>query len=466
MEVGAVRSMKDIIYIIVIGVLIFLNISVYTAGKRRINRLLYNDRITRGANQVYLQKWIGQTVEKSKDTFCLVYLNLVKFKAINDFYGYEKGNELLKLIFDCIQDELVEQEQCSRMSADNYIIFMRYESTELLKERLKSIAAATNTRFNAGEEKYYHLTFSMGVYIMTDPSLGYSVMVDRANIARKNIENRSHSAVEIAFYNEKDRMQFLREKEIEDQMEAALENGEFEVYLQPKLDLSQNEIEGAEALIRWNSPEKGLIPPVQFIDLFEKNGFIKKIDLFVFETICQHIKKWQDTGLPMLTISVNLSRLHFTEKNFLDEFDAIRKKYEVPARYLEFELTERTVFQETELLTDAMRSMREKGYSCSLDDFGSGYSSLNILKELPIDVIKLDRGFFIGQYNEQSRVIIRAIINMAKELNLKIVAEGVDTPEQCSFLRESGCNMMQAFLYAKPMPIPRFEMLFQTDRAS
>ncbi len=262
-------------------------------------------------------------------------------------------------------------------------------------------------------------------------------------------------------------MQFLREKEIEDQMEAALANGEFEVYLQPKLDLAQNEIEGAEALIRWNSPEKGLIPPAQFVDLFEKNGFIKKIDLFVFETICKYMRKWIDTEVPLLTVSVNLSRLHFMEKNFLDEFDAIRQKYDVPAKYLEFELTERTVFEETELLTDVMYHMREKGYSCSLDDFGSGYSSLNILKELPINVIKLDRGFFIGQYNEQSRIIIRAIINMAKELDMKTVAEGVDTPEQCSFLRESGCTMMQAFLYAKPMPIPNFEsMFFQTGKAS
>lgn len=458
--------MKNLIYLIVIAMLVLSNIYIWINGKRRMEKLAYNDRITQGVNQAFLQKWVRQTLEKCSDTFCLVYLNLVKFKAINDFYGYEKGNELLKLIYDCIHEALKDREQCSRMSADNFIIFMRYESEEVLKERLKSIAEVINERFNEGMEKYYHLTFGMGVYIISETSLGYSVMVDRANIARKNLSSRSHSAVEVAFYNEKDRMLFLREKEIEDQMEAALENGEFEVYLQPKLDLAQNAIEGAEALIRWNSPEKGLIPPAQFIDLFEKNGFIKKIDLFVFETICKFMRKWIDAGEPLLTISVNLSRLHFMEKNFLDEFDEIRQKYDVPAKYLEFELTERTVFEETELLTEAMCSMREKGYSCSLDDFGSGYSSLNILKELPIDVIKLDRGFFIGQYNDQSRVIIRAIINMAKELDMKTVAEGVDTQEQCSFLRESGCTMMQAFLYAKPMPIPSFEALYQTERAS
>lgn len=461
--------MKDVIYISIIGLIAVISTYMVMKERRRANKIAYWDRVTKGANQAYLQKWINSVLEKDKSTFCLVYLNLVKFKAINDFYGYERGNELLKLMYDCITEQLKGVEKCSRISADNYIIFMKYETDTILKERLRTIAEVINERFNQQQqdEKYYHLTFGMGVYIMSEPSLGYSVMVDRANIARKNLSRRSHSAVEIAFYNEKDRMQFLREKEIEDQMEAALANGEFEVYLQPKLDLAQNEIEGAEALIRWNSPEKGLIPPAQFVDLFEKNGFIKKIDLFVFETICKYMRKWIDTEVPLLTVSVNLSRLHFMEKNFLDEFDAIRQKYDVPAKYLEFELTERTVFEETELLTDVMYHMREKGYSCSLDDFGSGYSSLNILKELPINVIKLDRGFFIGQYNEQSRIIIRAIINMAKELDMKTVAEGVDTPEQCSFLKESGCTMMQAFLYAKPMPIPNFEsMFFQTGKAS
>lgn len=458
--------MKDAVYIAIILMLVFCCAYFYIAGRRRANRLAYTDRITRGANQAYLQKWIMQILEKEKSQFCLAYLNLVKFKAINDFYGYEKGNELLKQIYDCIKAELKSVERCSRISADNYVIFMYYESEEIIKKRLKEITEAVNKCFNKTLEKYYHLTFRAGVYIISEPFPGYSVMVDRANIAGRNLNRQTNDVIEIAFYNEKDRTEFLREKEIEDQMDTALANGEFEVYLQPKLDLDQNQMEGAEALIRWNSPEKGLISPVQFIDLFERNGFIKKIDLYVFETVCRYMRKWMDEGVPLFPISVNLSRLHFTEKDFLEEFDVIRKKYDVPAKYLEFELTERTVFEETELLTTAMRSMRERGYICSLDDFGSGYSSLNILKELPIDVIKLDRGFFIGQYNEQSRVIIRAIINMAKELDMKTVAEGVDTQEQCRFLRESGCDMVQAFLYEKPMPIPQFEEMYQEGQAS
>lgn len=446
-------------YFAVIVLLCCSNIGTYVYGKRRAHKIAYTDRVTNGANQAYMRKWMKQTLNKTNATFCLVYLNLVKFKAVNDFCGREKGDELLKLIYDSIFAQLKPNEMCSRMSADNYVIFMKYESAEIVKERLKSIAADINRRFNMGVEKYYHLNFGMGVYIISEPSLEYSVMVDRANIARKNRHKRSHGAVEISFYDDRDRVQFLREKEIEDQMESALKNGEFQVYLQPKLNLEQNVVEGAEALIRWNSPDKGFLPPSQFIDLFEKNGFIKKIDLFVFETICKYMRKWMDEGVPLMTISVNLSRLHFVQKDFLEEFDSIREKYQIPASCLEFELTERTVFEDTELLSQAMRIMREKGYRCSLDDFGSGYSSLNILKELPIDVIKLDRGFFIGQYNEQSRVIIRTIIQMAKELDMKTVAEGVDTPEQCDFLKESGCDMMQAFLYARPMPIPKFEEL-------
>lgn len=458
--------MREVWYWIIIAILIVSNIVLCIAAKMRVRRSANIDRVTEGVNQKYIREWLRAALKKNDDALCLVYMNLAKFKAINDLYGYEKGNDLLRLIYNCIKRELTPAERCSRISADNYIIIMRYESAEIIEKRLRRIGDRINECFNADMEKNYRLNFSAGVYLVTDRTLGYSVMADRANIARKNATAQSHNIVEIAFYDEKDREEFLREKEIEDKMDAALANGEFVVYLQPKLDLNRNEVEGAEALIRWNSPEKGLIPPIQFIDLFERNGFIKKIDLYVFETVCRLMRKWLDEGTPLISISVNLSRLHFLERNFLEQFDAIRQKYDVPAEYLEFELTERTVFEETEVLdvlTEAMNRMRAMGYRCSLDDFGSGHSCLNILKELPIDVLKLDRGFFIGQYNEQSRVIIRTIINMAKELDMKTVAEGVDTPEQCYFLRESGCNMLQAFIYKRPMPIEEFEELIKAS---
>lgn len=447
---------------IIIALLIITNIYCVVSSRAKLRKMTYYDRITQGVNQAYLQKWIKERIgKKERETYCLGYLNLVKFKAINDSYGYEKGNAVLKLIYDCIRDKLEPEEKVSRMAADNYVLFLRYESSEKLKERIKEMGASINEAFNKGNGKYYHLNFQVGIYIITEESLGYSLMVDRANIARQSLANQNRDIMEIAFYNEKDRTVLLREKEMEDRMEAALANGEFEVYLQPKLGMDKNEIAGAEALIRWNSPEKGLIPPSHFIDLFERNGFIRKIDLFVFETVCRYMKKWKEEGIPMLTISVNLSRIHFMERNFLDEFDAIRIKYGVLPEYLEFELTECIVFEDTDRLSSAMLEMRKKGYSCSLDDFGNGYSSLNILKELPVTALKLDRGFFIGLYNEQSRVVIRAIINMAKELKMKTVAEGVDTPEQCTFLRQSGCDMLQAFIYARPMPIERYEAMLK-----
>lgn len=454
--------MRETGYWIVIILLIISNVAMGVTARIRVRRSMYIDRVTDGVNQRYIREWLKNTLKKNANPLCIVYLNLAKFKAINDVYGYEKGNDLLKLIYDCIKKELTSAERCSRISADNYIIVMKYESAELIGMRLKRIGEKINERFNAQMSGRHHLNFSAGIYIIDDRSVGYSVMVDRANIARRSLLMQSQSIVETAFFDEKDRTEFLKEKEIEDKMEAALAHGEFVVYLQPKLDLNKNDVEGAEALIRWNSPEKGLIPPMEFVELFERNGFIKKIDLYVFETICQLLRKWIDEGTPLISISVNLSRLHFQEKNFLEQFEAIRRKYDVPPEYLEFELTERTVFEAPEVLevlTETMKRMRELGYRCSLDDFGSGYSCLNILKELPIDVIKLDRGFFVGQYNEQSRVIIRTVINMAKELDMQTVAEGVDTQEQCLFLKESGCNMMQAFLYKKPMPIDEFEKL-------
>lgn len=251
----------------------------------------------------------------------------------------------------------------------------------------------------------------------------------------------------------------VREKEIENKMQDALKNHEFEVYLQPKVELKGETIAGAEALVRWNDPEYGLISPAEFIPIFEKNGFIVNLDLYMFEQVCGLLQSWIEKGYEPVPVSVNLSHVHLKNPDFLKEFRAIFQKYKLPPKLLEIELTETLVFENLDLLVKVIDQFHEIGFDCSLDDFGSGYSSLNILKDVPVDTLKLDRGFFGSnqQKNDRGGYIVESIIELAKKLKMQTVSEGVETKEQVAFLKKANCDMVQGYVFAKPVPIVDFE---------
>jgi EAL domain-containing protein (putative c-di-GMP-specific phosphodiesterase class I) len=253
----------------------------------------------------------------------------------------------------------------------------------------------------------------------------------------------------------------IQHKIIENRMKSALKNEEFQIYLQPKYDISQNKIAGAEALVRWADPNRGLIPPNDFIPLFENNGFILDLDLYVFDRTCHLLRQWIDRGVNPVVISVNLSRAYLHDFTFLGKFEEIRRKYEVPSNLIELELTETVVFENMEILTDIINLIHDLGYSCSIDDFGSGYSSLNILKNIPVDTIKIDRGFFIGENSDtvKSDTIVRSVIDLARKLKMKTVSEGVEYKDQVDFLKEAKCDMIQGYYFSKPIPITEFEKL-------
>ncbi|WP_236879340.1 putative bifunctional diguanylate cyclase/phosphodiesterase [Clostridioides difficile] len=242
-------------------------------------------------------------------------------------------------------------------------------------------------------------------------------------------------------------------------MNKALEKGEFIVYYQPKYSLGDvNEIEGAEALIRWNSPEFGFISPIDFIPLFEKNGFIVNIDMFVFEEVCKTLNKWINKGYTPVPISVNMSRVHLYRDNFIENITDLISKYNISPEFIELELTESVVFDNLNILIDIMKKIKEIGFLISMDDFGSGYSSLNLLKDLSFDILKLDRGFLIETTDtKRGKIIISKIVEMAKAIDIKVICEGVETYEQVEFLKEIGCDKVQGYLFAKPMVLDEFE---------
>lgn len=258
----------------------------------------------------------------------------------------------------------------------------------------------------------------------------------------------------------KEILKYLKEKNIEDNMEHALENNEFIVYFQPKVELKTNKIAGAEALVRWQNSKKELIPPNEFIPIFEKNGFITKLDIYVFEEVCKTIRKWLNEGINPIPVSVNLSRMHLQNPNFLKKYKEIQEKYEVPADLLEIELTETLVFENFEQLKKVIDDIHQMGFSCSIDDFGSGYSSLNLLKEIPVDILKLDRIFFSKKNDKRGNSVIESIISLAKKLNMTTISEGVETISQVEFLRKADCDLVQGYVYSKPLAKDDFEITF------
>lgn len=262
------------------------------------------------------------------------------------------------------------------------------------------------------------------------------------------------------FYNDDIRNQIVNENE----MHEALENKDFKVFLQPKFDFKTEKIVGAEALIQWHHPRKGIIQPNAFIPLFEKNGFVTKIDMYVFEEMCKKQKEWEVEGRKQLIISVNMSRLHLNNPAYVTTLKSISEKYDIRPEIMELELTESTFSGNMELVFDVTRRLHNIGFRLSIDDFGSAYSSFNMLKDIFIDVVKIDREFF----NEtasiiRGKTIVKSIVMMAKDLEIETVAEGVETKEQVKILREIGCDLAQGFYYAKPMPISDFVALLDKE---
>lgn len=302
-----------------------------------------------------------------------------------------------------------------------------------------------------------------GIYFINNDDLDIRLAIDRASFAKTVLKDSYKS--DYSVYDNKMGSTLIEVKKIEDDMYRALEEKEFKVYLQPKVDLQTGVISGAEALVRWEHPEFGLLVPDRFIPIFEKNGFIVNLDKYVFEEVCLNISQWLKAGYDVVPVSVNVSRLHFLNSNFVSEYNKIKKKYMISDELIEIEITESVVFSnDNKEVFTVMRKFRDEGFEISMDDFGSGYSSLGLLKEMPIDTLKLDKMFLndIEEYNTQ--IIVGSIVNMAKNLNLNVVSEGVETLMQVDFLKDIGCDMAQGFVFARPKTIVEYEELIKKGK--
>ena len=342
----------------------------------------------------------------------------------------------------------------ARSTGDLFYIFAEFGSKEVLENMAKNIMS--DVEYQISEVK---LTIAMGIYIIDDPNLRSRVAADRADMARETVKNSKQSRY--SFFDTSMIERIRREKRIEDIMEDALALGEFIVYLQPKYSLGEkNEVVGAEALVRWKHDGK-LIPPGDFIPLFERNGFVTKLDYYMFEEVCKLQKKYLSLGMKPKLISVNMSRLHIHKAGFVSELAAICAKYDIETKYIEIEITESAAYEEMTMLCEIFREIKRYGFHVSIDDFGTGYSSLNMLKDMTVDVIKIDRSFLTesADENENASLIIACLVMLASSLKINTICEGVETKPQADLLTKLGCDMVQGFYFARPMPVTDFEEL-------
>ena len=379
--------------------------------------------------------------------YALIQFDTVNFKMLNKQYGESFGDELLSFFIDNLNHICDDDQLYVRLTADVFMILTPYDDVDdilMLIDKIKHVLSGY---------KGVDYRFVFGISYVRDLKEPLRTYGDAAAIARQSV--KGNALKYYAFYDDHMIDGVSSDKWIEDRMEKALDNREFVMYLQPKYDIANEKIVGAEALVRWVHPDKGIIPPNDFIPLFERNGFIVKLDQFMWEEACKTLDSWIKTNKPMIPISVNVSRKHMTSNDiYIHYLNNLILKYGIDKKYLELEITETL---DDSYMNNTIQHLKKNGYTLLMDDFGSGYSSLNTLKDTQFDVIKIDRGFLCDFIDsERGKSIIKHIISMSKEIGLDIVAEGVETLEQTKFLIDCGCNVAQGFYYAKPMTVADF----------
>ncbi len=395
--------------------------------------------------------------DRPAGSYVIVRWDIDRFKIYKDIYGTTGGDDLIRYIGQRYLQH--PQWYACHAGTDHFI--------HLVPIALFDHEETKNTILGWLNESKNKYTFvpRIGVYVVDDPDLDVNIMCDRAQLALLTLKGTYQE--NIAYYDNSIREKLREEQELIGDMEEALANGQFHVYLQPQRNHEKGVIVGAEALVRWFHPKKGLIPPVKFIPVFERNGFINRLDTYMWEQVCILLRQWIDSGRPVVPISVNVSRVDIADPTLLDRLEKLVKKYDIDVKQklLRLEITESAYMDNPDQLIDMVKRLREKDFVVEMDDFGSGYSSLNMLKKVPVDVLKLDMKF-LADIDQRGGSILNSVVRMAHRLQLPIIAEGVETEAQADYLHTMGCQVMQGYYYAKPMPVAKFEELMDSTASA
>lgn len=442
--------------------LLVLMIQIFTKHRQQLEKIAFVDEITGGHTiQRFYQLAQAALDAPDRPQYALVFTNLEKFKVLNEQFGRRICDSILVAFNEQLGNMLRGRECMGRISADNFCILLEFVDIEEMTARFECWHSLSENFIRDNRTTWGLPVTEFGVYIIENDAIPFPQMIDRAKLSLRASPRTLSSKVRYAIYNDEVRRSLFREKQLEDWMDRALHDQEFQVYLQPKYRTQDETIGGAEALCRWVSTEEGMIYPDEFIPLFEKNGFIVQLDLWVFEKVCATVRRWLDEGKTPIKVSVNCSRIHLQDQHFLVAYRKITRQYNIPDGLLEIELTESVVLQDSKRLTQVIDDIHNAGLNCSMDDFGSGYSSLNLLQEIPVDTLKLDKIFFHSVARDPSRMesVVESIVRMAKALSMETVAEGVEHRDQVEMLKRMDCDLIQGYVFAKPMTIAAFEEL-------
>lgn len=412
------------------------------------------DSLTRIPNYSKFYIDTEQTIRRNIDKeYAIVVFDIDRFKSINDLYGMSQGDEALKHIAEVLKDVFGNENNFARMNADMFSFCMSYEKKGDIIREIEKIRKKINTN-----NLSFDINTSYGIYLIVDRNVPVNLMCDRAMMASRTIKGNIMKFC--SFYDEQYRDEMLKTNEIEHDMNRAVENRDFKMYLQPKYRLSDSSLCGAEVLCRWVHPKKGIIPPLDFIPLFEKNGFILKLDEYMWEEACRTIRQWIDEGRKPVPLSVNISRYHIKHNDLEAVLMKLINRYGLTTDMLILEITESLFLDNPEELNRVLVKLQKLGFKLEVDDFGSGFSSLNLIRNISVDTIKIDKDFLDNEIaSEKGKIVVNHTIDMAKDLQLQVIAEGVETKEHLDFLRTSRCDIAQGYYFAKPMPVEEFNKI-------
>lgn len=437
----------SIAFIFLISVLIVILYLLYKNKRIMLKSVIY-DKLT----GLYVKEGfyieVKNIIKNSSDLYVIIYINIVQFKVVNEYFGFKTGDNVLKYCAALLEDGFGKAAVIARAENDRFLVCMPYSKLDLtqidiFEEKLgayvKGIKLATKT----------------GIYIIENRNQAVSAMCDCALMAMKNAQKLQNK--KYCFYDERIKLKFLEEQKVLANFEDALKNRQFVVYYQPIISLNEKKVFCAEALVRWVHPLKGIIYPSDFIPALENNGMISELDFYVWEEVFKYARSRMDRNRAPMFFSINLSRVQLYSTKFVDVLTNLSVKYNVPPEMIRVEITETAYIQDMRYFTERLLMLRRKGFKIVMDDFGNGYSSLNVLGELPLDIVKLDVSFFAAKQKSRANSIVMSIIQMLHNIGISVVAEGVETREQTELLYTLGCDSIQGFYFYKPMAVEDFE---------
>jgi diguanylate cyclase (GGDEF)-like protein/PAS domain S-box-containing protein len=438
------------------------------SSEARMTHLAEHDFLTGLPNRMLLNDRIGRTIElarRNRKKAAVLFLDMDGFKHINDSLGHPTGDMLLQAIGKSLVECVRTADTVSRQGGDEFIVLLpeveHPEGTIAAAKRMLEAVASVHSIAQTDLQ----ITCCIGVSIYPDDGLDAETLIKRADIALYQAKENGQSNYQ--FFRPEMNVRAIERQSIEQDLRRALSRHEFVLHYQPVVNLKTQAITGAEALIRWNHPTRGLIPPGEFIPIAEDSGLILPIGSWVLEESCRQVRAWMDAGLPEMTMAVNVSALQFQSGNFTEDLFAILFNIGLDPKFIELEVTESLLMKRPDFAASVLHMLREKGVQVAIDDFGTGYSSLSYLSKLPLDTLKVDQSF-VRQITTtpNGTSIVAAIIAMGQNLRLRVIAEGVETVEELNFLQGLGCDEAQGYLFSRPVTSDKFEALVVSHRAS